>query len=100
MQISPDSHVEKILDRERTQYWGNAFGVSNVAFCKGDADACLALLKTRFRPVPATQSSPPQGTALYLVQCGRVDFERAMGVGGSVGHQRDRRAAEKPVVEP
>mmetsp|Transcript_6766 Transcript_6766/g.15656 ORF Transcript_6766/g.15656 Transcript_6766/m.15656 type:complete len:411 (+) Transcript_6766:41-1273(+) len=51
MQVSPDSHVEPLLDRERKQYFGNAFGVSSVVFCKGDADACLAQLKTRFRPV-------------------------------------------------
>ena len=51
MQVSPDSHVEPLLDREKSSYWGHPFGVSTVAFCKGDADACLALLKTRFRPV-------------------------------------------------
>lgn len=56
MQVSPDSHVEPLLDRERKQYFGNAFGVSSVVFCKGDADACLAQLKTRFRPVTATDS--------------------------------------------
>ena len=61
MQVSPDSHVEPLLDREKSSYWGHPFGVSTVAFCKGDVDACLAQLKIRFRPVPATQLRQKKG---------------------------------------